>query len=146
MKTRLLACIVAAAACVTAVSCSDNEPIKRPVQFDLPAGLTPDIARNEVVVFHTQPELDAAFGSEAAKLPKVDFKNASLAMATGLSDYGIISLDHSMTADGDGGYVLDVTVTENFATVVLPWTIAYIMPKGVSEGDISLHVTHKSGS
>ena len=65
MKTRLLACIVAAAACVTAVSCSDNEPIKRPVQFDLPAGLTPDIARNEVVVFHTQPELDAAFGSEA---------------------------------------------------------------------------------
>jgi len=141
MKIKYLWIPVIAALCMALPACSEDEPEILPAEFKIPSGCVPDIAQDQIVVISDNATLGKVFDENIGRLPAVDFKNCSLMLVTGVSNYGIRDIAPIITKS-ETGYTLDITVSQTFATVMQPWTIGYRIPKDTEADDIGLTISY----
>lgn len=126
--------------CCICLSCSDDNDssISR---YDIPAGLYPDIEKDDVVIIDSDAAFREAFAKTEGSLPAINFRERNLLLVSGVSTYGITDVNSRFVKDGEK-YRLTIAVGQNLTTVVEPWCIGYRIPKNLNTGDISLTISY----
>ena len=121
-------------------SCMNNDPISDfncPVEYDIPNGPHLSDHNGEILLINNDWELKAVFAEDYTLLKPVDFHNYRILIIKGHSPYGIESIDHELHDNN-----LTINISQTIATVVEPWTVAYIIPRDINPADIKISINY----
>lgn len=76
-------------------------------------------------------------------LGKVDFSKRNMLLIYGESNYGIYEVVKNLDIVEDK-YCFNITVMQNYYCVVLPWCIAYDVPKSIKGEDVVVEISYEN--
>ena len=100
----------------------------------------PVLSPEELTVIRTVAELEALIGEADAATKSALKHQHSILLVSGTSDYGIHKIEKQLTYKGGGNYLFEIDITQTFATVIEPWTVAVLVPAIPEGANITLSV------
>lgn len=113
-------------------SCEKSDSDAVSTQLDVSASCTITSPAEKIVVANSEEELTQLL-EDRSQFPKVDFSRYTVLLTHGIENSGISHLS-SKVSEQNNTWMMSVTIEHNYATVMEPWIVAYLIPKtnGVS--------------
>ena len=121
-------------------ACMNNDPISdfnSPVEYDIPKGIDLSDHNGEILLINNDWELKTVFAEDYPQLKPVNFHNYRVLIINGYSTYGIESIDHKLHDNN-----LTINISQTIATVIEPWSVAYIIPRNINPADIKISINY----
>jgi hypothetical protein len=94
---------------------------------------------NKLIVINSKSELENYINCAKGDFPDIDFSKRSLLLVCGQAPNGITAISKKLSKSATG-YILELGIEPNDATVSERWQIALVINKLSSESDIELNV------
>jgi len=107
-------------------SCEKSDSDAVSTQLDVSASCTITSPAEKIVVANSEEEL-AQLLEDRSQFPKVDFSRYTV-FTHGIENSGISHLS-SKVSEQNNTWMMSVTIEHNYATVMEPWIVAYLIPK-----------------
>lgn len=79
------------------------------------------------------------------QLKPIDFSTANFLIITEKVSYGVSSIKTSIDSLASGVYNINVNINLQYTTALERWSVAYIVPKYITDKDVELSVNYYAG-